>query len=207
VETEIITYPVMMYDLYYQTKQIFNLADMTYLQELHKIWEPKDVFKRENDQKTPFHARFYHHFPLMGINDSYKNLIREVIQPYIGEDVVYQAIPSFRIQFPNNLAVGEKHKDSDYSHSKDEINFWLPLTDAKATNTLWIEDKPYPVKYGEILVFDGANKEHENKINKEGYTRVSLDFRVIPKSKYKPSDRKSINTNLPMSVGGYWAEL
>lgn len=207
METKIIKYPAIMYDLYYQVKQIFNLPEVMYLGELHNIWKPDDVFSRENDQKTPFHTRFYHHFPLVGIDESYKNLIREVIQPYVGEEVVYQAIPSFRIQFPDNLAVGEKHKDSDYSHSRDEINFWLPLTDTKNTNTLWIEDTPYPVKYGEILMFDGANKEHENKINKEGYTRVSLDFRVIPKSKYKPSEKKSINTKLPMSIGGYWSEL
>lgn len=207
METKIIKYPVVMYDLYYQVKQMFNLPDTLYMEALHTIWKPEDVFKRENDQKTPFHSRFYHHFPLLGIQNAYQNLIREVIQPYIGEEVVYQAIPSFRVQFPDNLAVGEKHKDSDYSHSTDEINFWLPLTDTKNTNTLWIEDKAYPVKYGEILVFDGANKEHENKINKEGYTRVSLDFRVIPKSKYKPSEKKSINTKLPMSIGGYWAEL
>lgn len=207
METKIIKYPVGMYTLSTSVKSLFNMPDNAYLQELHKAWKPVEVFKRENDQQTPFHTRFYHYFKEHPINSAYENLIREVVQPYIGEDVVYQTIPSFRIQFPDNLAVGEKHKDSDYSHSTDEINFWLPLTDAKNTNTLWIEDKAYPVAYGEILVFDGANREHENKVNKEGYTRVSLDFRVIPKSKYKPSVKTSINTKLSMSIGGYWSEL
>lgn len=207
METKIIKYPKIMYDLYWSTKQMFNLPDLMYLEKIHELWCPEEVVKRENDQQTPFHSRFYHLFKQHPIQSAYENLIREVIQPYIGEEVVYQTIPSFRIQFPDNLAVGEKHKDSDYSHSTDEINFWLPLTDAKNTNTLWIEDKAYPVAYGEILVFDGANKEHENKVNKEGYTRVSLDFRVIPKSKYKPCVKTSINTKLPMSIGGYWSEL
>jgi len=207
METKKIKYPVGLYNLGSSVKSLFNMPPESYLQELHKAWKPVDVVSRETDQQTPFHARFYHYFKDHPINFAYKNLIREVVQPYIGEDVVYQTIPSFRIQFPDNLAVGEKHKDSDYSHSTDEINFWLPLTDAKNTNTLWIEDVCHPVSQGEILVFDGANKEHENKVNREGYTRVSLDFRVIPKSKYKPSTKKSINTKLPMSIGGYWSEL
>ena len=35
---------------------------------------------------------------------------------------------------------------------------------------------------GQMLVFDGANLEHGNRINRSDETRVSFDFRVIPLS-------------------------
>lgn len=207
METKLIKYPTGLYSLYESTQTMFNMPPSIPLEQIHEAWKPEEVVSRETDQQTPFHSRFYHFFKEHQIQSAYENLIREVVQPYIGEEIVYQAIPSFRIQFPKNKAVGEKHKDSDYSHSTNEINFWLPLTDTKRTNTIWIEGEPHIVKYGEILVFDGANKEHENKVSEEVTTRVSLDFRVIPKSKFKPSDKTSINTKLPMTIGGYWAEL
>lgn len=196
-----------MYTLRQSVQSMFNMPSDIALEMLHEGWKPEDVYTRETDQQSPFHTRFYHYFKEHPIQSAYENLIREVVQPYIGEPIVYQTVPSFRIQFPKNKGVGEKHKDSDYSHSTDEINFWLPLTDTKKTNTIWIEGEPQLVKYGEILVFDGANKEHENKVSEEVGTRVSFDFRVIPKSKFKPSDKRSINTNLKMDIGGYWSEL
>lgn len=201
---EVIKYPTCMYELVDAVHDMFRLRDNP-LEYLHKEWKPDDVLKRENDQNTPFHARFYGAFER--INGEYKNLLKEVIKPYIGEPIVYQTVPTFRIQFPDNVAVGEKHKDSDYSHSKEEINFWLPLTQVQAPNAVWIENKPYPVNYGEILVFDGANLEHENKVNKTTVTRVSFDFRVIPKRKFVPSKSKTINTGLVMDIGGYWSEM
>ena len=38
--------------------------------------------------------------------------------------------------------------------------------------------KPLNAKYGEYIMWDGANCRHGNKKIEEGFTRVSFDFRV-----------------------------
>ncbi len=178
-----------------------NVYDLT---RIHELCD-NVLVTRETDQDNPFQKRFYSiDEPFYTI---YREFVHNFVEPIFGEKVVYQKIPTFRIQLPDNLAVGEKHKDSDYSHSTDEVNFWVPLTPAYDTNTIWIEGEPVqPMTWGEVLIFDGANKEHENKVNKEGASRVSFDFRVMPKSKFKPSDKESINTHMKMDIGGYWCE-
>jgi ectoine hydroxylase-related dioxygenase (phytanoyl-CoA dioxygenase family) len=64
----------------------------------------------------------------------------------------------------------------------------MPLTKAYGTNSLWIEScpgkkdySPVSLNYGDILQFDGANLYHGTEVNKTGQTRVSLDFRILPK--------------------------
>jgi hypothetical protein len=170
------------------------------------------LLSRAHDQSTVFHKRFY----TIGIEfyALYTRFVREVIQPHFGAALIYQRIPSLRVHLPKNVSVGEFHRDRDYCHSPDETNIWLPLTDAWDTNTVWIESaegredyRPYELSYGQALIFDGANLKHGNKINETGYTRVSLDFRVMPFSKYAPNDRRSINTRMRFVVGEYFIIL
>lgn len=175
------------------------------LRRIHELVEDQTLVTRETDQSNPFQKRFYS----IG-NDFYSvyhEFIKWFVEPMVGDAVVFQKVPTFRIQMPNNKGVGAKHKDSDYSHSPDEINFVIPLTDMKGTTRIFTDDGGITVRRGEVLIFDGANIEHWNEVNKEGYSRVSFDFRVIPSSKYKPSKKKSINTKLPMEIGGYWETL
>ena len=177
--------------------------------ELEQIDLGHELFTRENDQRTEAHRRFYK----IGeeFYSVYRRFVRDLIQPIFKEDVVYQKVPTFRIALPGNVSVGEFHRDRDYGHSREEINFLLPLTKAFDTNTIWIESsegledyQPQTLEYGQVLVFDGANLKHGNHANRTGRTRVSFDLRVIPMSKYVPSDRKTINTKIPFSIGGYW---
>ena len=44
---------------------------------------------------------------------------------FLIEKIVYQAKPTLRVQFPGNKAVGGWHRDRDYNHPIDEINFWV----------------------------------------------------------------------------------
>jgi hypothetical protein len=182
--------------------------------ELDQIHEGVDYprLTRATDQKTIFHERFY------AIGEDffavYRALLRDVVQEVVGEPLIHQRIPSFRVHFPGNVAVGEFHRDGDYAHGDEEINVWLPLTRAWDTNTIWIESEvgardfaPYACEVGEALVFDGVHLEHGNKPNRTSKTRVSLDFRVIPESRYVPRESVSINTGLSFSVGGYFARL
>ena len=114
----------------------------------------------------------------------------------------------------NNLGVGEWHKDKTYNHDVSEVNFWLPFTDTYDTNTIWsesIEDlgdyRPYNVKYGEILVFSGANLTHGNKINTTEDTRVSIDFRLVDPTKFINNEKTSINGITNFTIGGYFEKI
>jgi ectoine hydroxylase-related dioxygenase (phytanoyl-CoA dioxygenase family) len=138
--------------------------------------------------------------------------IKEFIKPlFNGEQIVYQKIPTFRVQLVGNLAVGQFHRDRDYNHGVDEINFWLPFVNVYGNNSIWVESKEnendfHPVKldYGQILEFDGANLLHGNKINDSNSTRVSVDFRVVRYKDFKPSNKGSINMDSKFNIGGYF---
>jgi ectoine hydroxylase-related dioxygenase (phytanoyl-CoA dioxygenase family) len=113
---------------------------------------------------------------------------------------------------PGNLAVGEFHKDSDYNHQRSEITYWLPFTPAFSTNTIWIESEedkkdyqPYSLDYGQVLVFHSSILSHGNMINETGQSRVSMDFRVIPFSKYSELETGSSNLNLKFKIGSYYS--
>jgi hypothetical protein len=170
------------------------------------------LFSREKDQSTAFHERFY------AIGDAfhevYRRFIRVVIANIVGQALVYQRIPTFRVHLPGNVAVGEFHRDRDYFHSPQEINFWLPLTKAWDTNTVWVESaegkedfRPVELKYGQFFMFDGANLKHGNKVNQTGVTRVSFDFRVVTFDKYQPNNRRTINTDKRFIIGEYFEKL
>ena len=181
------------------------------LDSLHDIAQ-YPLFARENDQQSMFHERLY------GMGEEffrpYRRFLTEVVRPFIGEDIIYQRIPTFRVHLPGNVAVGAFHRDRDYAHGDSEINFWLPVTRAWDTNTVWIESRegaadyePQPCEIGEVLIFDGVNLAHGNKVNTTDKTRVSFDFRVVPRSEYVPSTRTSINTKMTFAIGDYFEVL
>jgi ectoine hydroxylase-related dioxygenase (phytanoyl-CoA dioxygenase family) len=149
----------------------------------------------------------------------YEKFILNIIKPLYNEQIVYQAIPTFRVAYPNNIAVGEYHKDkwyrdADWAVEVNEDNFFLPFTDAFDTNTIWVESQedkgdysPMNCNYGEIIQWDGSNLTHGNKINTTGKARVSIDFRVMKYTNYKPSEQGSINTKTKFQIGGYYKTI
>jgi ectoine hydroxylase-related dioxygenase (phytanoyl-CoA dioxygenase family) len=191
------------------------------LSEIHKSpnFNYGEKFKRENDQSTHFHKQFYKIARSEEFQKVYTEFIANVIKPLFGEEIVYQKIPTFRTHFPGNLAVGEFHRDRNYrdvewAKKVQEINFFLPLTKAFGTNTIWVESEegkedfhPIEADYGDVVMWDASNLLHGNKLNSEITTRVSFDFRVIPKSRYIPSTYGSINMNSQFAIGGYYEML
>ena len=149
----------------------------------------------------------------------YVNFLRNVIQPRYNGSIVYQKIPTFRVHLSNNISVGEFHKDKhyrnlDWAEKVQELNYYLPLTPAYDTNTIWAESKedlgdyfPFNCEYGDCVEWDASNLMHGNKINIEAVTRVSFDFRIIPKRRYVASDHLTINTGIKFDIGGYYEEL
>ena len=203
-------YSTAKYDFQNRLEKLFGIKDLS------GINEKFDVFKRENDQSTPYHKLYYEWARTPAFTALYDAFIAEVVQPLYDDKIVYQAIPTFRLALPGNIAVGEYHKDrnyrdADWAEKVKEHNFFLPFTDAFDTNTIWVEstiDKgdyaPMNCKYGELIQWDGSNLTHGNEVNITGKSRVSVDFRVMTESNYIPNEHGSINTHTPFIKGGYY---
>ncbi|WP_243794990.1 hypothetical protein [Saccharopolyspora gloriosae] len=174
---------------------IVNVADLEQL-------APNDrVATRETDQATTYHKLFYDKF------DQVWPLYRKLATTVLGarrQDFYIQKVPTFRVHLRNSVAVGTWHRDSDFGHDSSETNYWVPLTRAFGNNTLWIDNAPVDSEYGDIVVFDGANTWHGNKVNDTEISRVSMDFRTIPRSAYRDTGKRSVSAGVPFVLGEYW---
>jgi hypothetical protein len=162
---------------------------------------------RETDQQTRWHRAFYDEwYEDDGLWRLYTGFIHGPIAGLMGgEPFYYQAVPTFRIHLPGNLAVGEFHRDADYGHPLAERSFWIPLTAAWDTNSVWIPNTAVRAEPGDIIMFDAVGQLHGNKVNTTGKSRVSFDFRCVPVAKFQPSEARSINLGLTFAPGGYYA--
>ncbi len=189
------------------------------LSELH-YEKTYDLFERENDQSTIWHECFYKKIRQDGsFNDIYTKFLTNVIKARFDEEIVYQKIPTFRVHLPGNVSVGEFHKDKHYRNQEwadkvQELNYFVPLTKAYGTNTIWAETEEnlgdfqeISATYGECVEWSASKLTHGNKQNITRNTRVSFDFRVIPKSRYIESNHLTINTKIPFDIGGYYEVL
>lgn len=205
-----INYNITQYPFKQKLEALFQINDLTSLND------NVEVFTREKDQSTNWHRLYYDWARTEEFAQLYDSFILQVIKPLYDEQIVYQAIPTFRVAYPNNIAVGEFHKDKHYRNGEwaakvKEDNFYLPITNAFDTNTIWAESEedkgdfsPINCKYGECVQWDGCNLMHGNKINVTGKARVSVDFRAIKYSNYVPSEIQSINTKIKFQIGGYY---
>ena len=200
----------------------FSLNSMLPVNGITKLHEIKEYehFERENDHSTIWHQIFYDMIRKDNLfNDTYIRFLKNVIKPRYGEEIVYQKIPTFRVHLPGNVSVGEFHKDKHYRNVEwaekvKETNYYVPLTKAYGTNTIWAETeedkgdfKPFNSDYGECIEWNASNLTHGNKDNVTKNTRLSFDFRVIPKSRYIDSSHLTINTKIPFGIGGYYEVL
>lgn len=113
--------------------------------------------------------------------------------------VLFQRRPTFRCHLAGGgEPTGRPHCDSEYGHQRGELNFWLPLTRVSGSNSLYAESAPgladfasFELEYGECQRFWGARCLHFTRANETSRTRVSFDFRVVPRSCHveRPSDR------------------
>ena len=208
--THKISYDTERFDFKSLVKKHYQTDDLEHIDQL--LNEAVPFFEDKTfDQSTALHKHFYKIYDDEEFLTLYKQFIKEVIQPGYGEDIVFQSKPTFRVHLPNNVAVGEWHKDGDYNHQRSEVNYWMPFTNAFGNNTIWIEteeDKAdyqsYDVNYGEVLIFNGAFLKHGNKPNDTGVCRVSIDFRIIPYSQYQAMKTESSNLKLKFEIGGYY---
>jgi hypothetical protein len=163
----------------------------------------------QTDQQSEWHDLFYAGFWLWRV--IYHRFVAAVIAPQVGEPFYYQNVPTFRVHLPGNVAVGEFHTDAQYHHPPGEETFWLPMTDAFGTCSVWIYDDngeryaPY-VHPGQMVRFSAVSRRHGNLVNVTGQSRVSFDFRVLP-TRLLPQVEgpPTEHTKLPFAPGGYYA--
>jgi ectoine hydroxylase-related dioxygenase (phytanoyl-CoA dioxygenase family) len=184
---------------------------VTDLEQLHHNYK-FPLLTKSTDQAMGLHRKMYE----VGqeFQRLYLRFVSEQVQELVGEDLVYQRIPNFRAQIPGNVGVGCFHRDRDNNHSRTEVNFWVPLTRATVDNTIWIESaegcrdfRPVQMEYGQMLIFDGANLEHGNVLNRSDKTRVSFDFRIVPLSLFKNSSLRTVVKKSLLAIGDYWERL
>ena len=199
-------------------KEIEKLYGVNDLSEIHNQWSDAVQYGVLNDVKTDqmtvYHEKFYTEVSNTNFYDIYLSFIKDFIKPIIEEDFLYQKVPTFRVHQPFNLAVAEFHSDADYSHSEYERNFYLPMTKAWGNNTIWVESKkdkkdfkPMVADVGDVWLWNGSNLLHGNKLNDTNKSRVSVDFRILPLTKYEESSMTSFTNQVKMNIGNYWSEL
>lgn len=196
-------------ELYPFRKIIEEIIEDPHLEKLHLV-KDYEVYKKGTDQSTIWHEKFYKNKEIF--LSIYEKLIKNIIKPIFNEQIVYQKIPTFRVHLVKNLGVFEFHKDRQYQHNQEEINFFLPITDAYDTNTIWVESEedkgdyaPMNTNYGQLVMWNGSYLTHGNKINETSNTRVSVDFRIVPISKWKEEENAgSIYMKTKFNIGGYY---
>lgn len=166
---------------------------------------------RTTDQATIWHQRYYRAFD--DWRALYVAFIREQVARRFSQPFYYQAVPTLRVHLPGNVAVGAFHTDSDYGHPPHELSFWLPLTAAWDSNSIWIESQPglgdfQPVRAvpGDMVVFEATRLRHGNRINKTGATRISIDFRCLRQCDYTANDCISVSAGMAFAPGAYYAD-
>lgn len=225
-----ITYDIKKYPFRDVVCEILEVDD---LKTIHKIHYDEN-YKRENYlkgvggalQETYFHKKFYENKE--NFLKIYRSFIKDVISKSFEESILYQSTPTFRIQAHDSvsvigldhteqskqLGIEGLHRDEDYNHSDEEMNFFLPFVDTNSQNTVWAESEPdkgdyspFLLKYGEVKMWRGAKLMHGNVVNMSGESRVSVDFRVLPISKFKDDKSKTLTKKITFEVGGYWEKV
>lgn len=211
--TEYIQYDTKRYDFKSKVETYLECENLELIHEREKFQE---TLKHGTDQSQGLHRQFYSGMDLdLEFYDLYTSFIREVVYPRFNEKLIYQKFPTFRVHQPDNIAVFGWHRDRDYNHSPAEINYFMPITKAFGTNTIWHESKqgledyhPMEVDYGALVEWDGANCKHGNKENDTGKTRISFDFRVLSLDDYyKYPPKESITKGTKFEIGGYFELL
>jgi hypothetical protein len=118
----------------------------------------------------------------------YRKFAEKEIAPLFGGAISYTRIPTFRVQMAGTESISKWHTDAEVTGRIDQIVCWTPFVDVHETATIWCETDygrkdyvPIDVCYGEVLMFDGALLSHGSVPNRTDISRVSMDFRVMPK--------------------------
>lgn len=159
----------------------------------------------------------------------YQRLLREEVIPALvscGEEgsleAVVQSTPVLRVVMPSAHVATKRHRDADYGHIPEELNYWVPLTPVWGSNSLFVETfpgrgdfTPFEGSAGEMFRWWGNQCEHFVVANSTDGTRVSFDFRVVPRRLWDAAEatRRVADTALnrlvshlgELRIGSYYA--
>lgn len=216
-------YDRVNYNFFNILQKIFNLN--VSLEAIHNLNKNVGQVTFDNDVKTDFHNILYNSPLYSDFVNLYYNFVKNYIFQFFPDEqyLVVQKDPGFRVSTPNNTALGIKnneninevigmHTDGEYNHPETEVNFIIAVTEMVGTNSVFMESEPgkgdfssVTLKWNEYLMFYGNKCRHYNMKNITGQSRVSIDFRVIPYSKYDSNYTKSsVHTNRKFIVGDYF---
>ena len=123
--------------------------------------------------------------------------------------VVFQSFPCIRVHRPGEFSIGP-HCDAQYQLPDGNLNCYLPLTEIWHTNSLYLESAPgkedfHPLMmdYGQLATFWGCLCTHFAVENLTDFTRVSLDFRIVPGNCYETDIEEQL---ADFKVGSYYSE-
>ena len=182
-----------------------------------------------NDRKSPLIFDYYS-FIDTDYTFLYKYLtfVKEVIKPLFKNEkyIVLQKTPNIRFHLPNCSNIGKRdtdkytdligvHTDREFGHHPEELNIIFPITNMFDTNSIYYENSPnsnqnlydfQSLKLNEnnFSINNFNQCLHYNKINKTNITRVSLDFRIIPYSKFFIENKSSVSNNIKFQLGDYY---
>lgn len=176
------------------------------------------------DRLTDLHESEYVEESALGLNNIVASKVVNLVASITpGADYV-QRTPNLRLHMPGAPSAIPFHSDHLYGHSQHETNYWLVLTPAWGTNSLWManpsktemlhdalrggeslaEFEELARFYSEPIKADGpglyafcCRDVHGSVPNDTDSTRVSFDIRTIP-------------ADVPMGVkrrGGYFKSL
>ena len=154
-----------------------------------------------------------------------KKYVLDDISKLLGPDLVIQNKLNLSIQMPGDeSSILPAHTDCNSGDSPFQLVIWIPLTDAKATNSMFImgeaksrsyyhhlgshsihkqleisKDDYININEGEYIIFP-PTLIHGNTLNTTKKTRISLNVRV--KSIFSPYQRL---TPLDRKVGAYYS--
>lgn len=158
-------------------------------------------------------------------NEIYHKFVQREIMPLVTKEnkLVIQKTPNIRFSIPEYSAIGQNpkddyedivgyHKDADFGHDEDEINFIVPLTAMYDSNSIYYEtniesNKFMNLKLDISQMFQGYLNQlhHYNKRNETKHTRISFDLRVMEYEKYMKKREKFANTKF--ELGKYYIVL
>jgi hypothetical protein len=217
---EVFSFDVGSYPFRRHVADIFGCDELEEIHIRRRDLMPTLPLVFETESKTPYHEAFYQ---AVNVEPSpfrrlYRDFVADVVTPIIGEPFIFQYQPSFRVHLPEDKAVHKWHSDGDedHNHPPGEINFIVPMTECYGTAAVWAESEPdrgdfapMELDYGQFVRFDGNRCRHGNQENTTARTRISLDFRVLPRRFYheRPVGNgvSSITSGKKFRLGSYYA--
>ena len=127
------------------------------LREIKEVQKEVEEIVRIGEETIGSELSHIHKIPEPKVT---RDLLHSALSPYVlslissisGDTDYIQSSPNIRLHMPGFPSAIPFHSDVLYGHSPNEINYWLLLTKATSTNSLWICDQTLSTAYHDSLI-------------------------------------------------------